>query len=189
MLWKFSLRLGSYTPFHTSELLCLTNPATTTVLAEIFKSSFLLHMIFCEICKNLAEMSTLLSLTYIRQWDQMLPSANLCSTSCSVSHTHAQKKNQTKKTLITVYARNKLNGFLLHKYILDYSKSLSHRSTRVLLFFTKQVGFLWQDCIFPLFFVLPSGKVGRSRVFECHYIVNNNGIYLLILTLPLILSM
>lgn len=53
-------------------------------------------------------MPTLLSLICIGQWDQILSSANLCSTSCSVSHTHGPKKKPPKKPLTTVYTRNKL---------------------------------------------------------------------------------
>lgn len=90
--WIISLRLDI-----SIELFCLTNPARAIVLVEIFKSSFLLHMTFKEICRNLAEMPTLLSLIYTGQWDQILSSANLCSTSCSVSHTHGQKKKPPKK--------------------------------------------------------------------------------------------
>lgn len=38
-------------------------------------------------------------------------------------------------------------------------------------------------------FLLPSRKIGRSGVIEWHYIVNNSGMHLLILPVPLILSM
>lgn len=112
--------------------------------------------------------------------------SNFCSTSCSLTQMH--KKNP-KKILMTVYTRINWKWYFASQTHSGLLKVLIWQMHQAYIVIYKASCFFKTGLHFCPVFVLPSSKIGRSRVFEWHYIINNNGMHLLILTLPLILSM
>lgn len=103
---------------------------------------------------------------------------------------HTWTKKTTKKTPSRLYTRNKLKMVFCftNAFWITQSPYLTD-APGLYCCLQSKLGFFKTGLHFCPVFVLPSRKVGRSRVFEWHCFVTNNGMHLLIPTVPLILSM